>query len=78
MTVPFDEVQKVPTELDLVSGDVSPHIPLKGIVQVLCGPYEYRQGIVSEKFNQGREFHIVDLDNNENVSSFHSPRTGNY
>ena len=75
MTVPFDEVQKVLMELDLVSRDVSPHIPLKGMVQVLNGPYEYCQGIVSEKFNRGRELHIVDLDNNENVSSFHSPCT---
>ena len=78
MTVAFDEVQKVPTELDLVSGDVSPHIPLKGIVRVLHGPYEHRQGVVSEKFNRGQELHIVDLNNNENVSSFHSPHTGNY
>ena len=78
MMVAFDEVQKVLTELDLVSRDVSPHIPLKGIVRVLHGPYEHCQGVVSEKFNQGQELHIVDLDNNENVSSFHSPHMGNY
>ena len=51
MMVTFDKVQKVLTELDLVSGDVSPHIPLKGIVRVLRGPYEHCQGVVSEKFN---------------------------
>ena len=76
--VPFDEVQKVSTESDMVSRDVSLHILLKSTVRVLRGPYQHRQGVVSEKFNQGRELHIVDLDNNENVNVFHSSHACNY
>ena len=49
--VPFDEVQKVPIESDMVSGDVSLHMLLKSTVRVLHGPYQHHQGVVSEKFN---------------------------
>ena len=68
MTVPLDEVEKVLTQSDLVSGDVSPHIALRSLVRVLRGPYQHCQGVVTEKSNQGRELIIMDPDNNENVS----------
>ena len=68
IVVSFDEVLKVSTESDVVSGDVSPHIMLRSLVRVLRGPYMDRQGVVSEKCNLGRELIVVDPDNNENVS----------
>lgn len=54
--------------------DFSPHITLSSMVRVLRGPYKSRQGVVSEKLNQGRELKIIDPDNNENVSSTYCSR----
>lgn len=71
MTVPFDEVEKVFTQSDMMSGDVSPHIAPRSLVRVLRGIYQHRQGVVSQKHNQGRELIVMDPDNNEKVSSPH-------
>ena len=68
ITVPCDEVQKVSGGSDVANRDVSPHIPLRSIVRVVCGPYVHRQGVVTEKRNRGRELIIMDPDNDENVS----------
>ena len=53
MMVPLDEVEKVLTQLDLVSRDVSPHITLRSLVRVLQGPYQHCQGVVAGKSNRG-------------------------
>ena len=68
IVVSFDEVLKVSTESDVVSGDVSLHIMLRSLVRVLHGLYMDCQGVVSEKRNLGRELIVVDPDNNKNVS----------
>ena len=68
IVVSFDEVLKVSTESDVVSGDVSLHIMLRSLVRVLHGLYMDHQGVVSEKRNLGRELIVVDPDNSKNVS----------